>query len=66
MRREVLTAARKAVRVAGGPTALSRLAGVSQQVVQGWLKNGVPPKWVPRLAGALNLTYRDIRPDVFP
>lgn len=56
----------KAIKLAGSPTELARLVGVTPQVVFNWKKRGVPAERVPavvRATGGL-VPAHELRPDL--
>jgi DNA-binding transcriptional regulator YdaS (Cro superfamily) len=60
--------ARKAVRLAGGPSALSRQLGITPQAISRWLaRDTVPANWVLSIEELLDgeISRHDLRPDVF-
>jgi DNA-binding transcriptional regulator YdaS (Cro superfamily) len=58
-------AARKAVKAAGGHTALARTLGVSRQLVYYWAENGVPAQWCLKVEHATGVSRHKLRPDVY-
>lgn len=58
------TPAARAIRLAGGPVAVAgKVDGVhNYQTVQGWARNGVPPKYVLRLEQLSGVSRRELRP----
>jgi DNA-binding transcriptional regulator YdaS (Cro superfamily) len=48
----------------GGPTAVSKIAGVVPSAVTQWRR--VPLRHVHKLSEAAKLTYHEIRPDMYP
>ena len=65
---EKLSSARKAVSLAGGPSALSRQFGITPQAISRWLaRDTVPANWVLSIEALLDgeISRHDLRPDVF-
>lgn len=48
-----------------GPVAAAGELGISYQLLQYWVKNGVPPKHVVRVSGHTGISPEKIRPDIF-
>ena len=53
----------RAIKKAGGPTALAALLGVSDQVVSNWRRRGVPPRRVLEIEAATKVRARDLLRD---
>ena len=65
---EKLSSARKAVSLAGGPSALSRQLGITPQAISRWrARDTVPANWVLSIEALLDgeISRHDLRPDVF-
>jgi DNA-binding transcriptional regulator YdaS (Cro superfamily) len=62
------TSAAKAVRAAGGQTALARKLGIAQSTVATWLARGneLPAKFVIPVEQAFGISRHDLRPDLYP
>ncbi|QZN94136.1 helix-turn-helix domain-containing protein [Symbiopectobacterium purcellii] len=60
--------AKKRITGLANQTTIAKLVGVRPQAISLWLKNGVPPKKVIRLCGALEwqVTPHELRPDIYP
>lgn len=58
----------KAVRKAGGQTALSRLIGCPQTTINTWLKRNWPvaPEYVLKTEEVTGVSRHDLRPDLYP
>lgn len=60
---------RRAIGLAGGPSALAQLFGITPQAVSRWLKTEtIPPKWVIPVEKLLKgaVTRSELRPDLYP
>jgi DNA-binding transcriptional regulator YdaS (Cro superfamily) len=60
---------KKAVRLAGGQSALARAIGVTQSYIYNWLHRDevVPPaKYVLKIEKAVGVSRHDLRPDLYP
>ena len=57
----------RAIKKAGGPSALARELGVSPQAVCNWSKRGVPPERVIDIEAAVDgeVTRYELRSDIF-
>lgn len=54
--------AAEAVRLMGGPVAAARELGVDNyQTVQSWVKNGIPPKYCPRVEALTGIDRKSLR-----
>jgi DNA-binding transcriptional regulator YdaS (Cro superfamily) len=53
----------RAIRAAGGPTALAKRLGVVPSAVTQWTK--VPPRWVHKVADLSGIPPEELRPDMF-
>jgi DNA-binding transcriptional regulator YdaS (Cro superfamily) len=60
-----LTGLERAIKIAGGPTALARGVGVkSHNVVLQWLRNRVPAEHCPVIERITGVICEELRPDV--
>lgn len=62
-----LFALKKAVKVAGGQSALARRVKTQQRNVWGWLHRSkrVPPQYVIPIERTTGISRHDLRPDIF-
>jgi DNA-binding transcriptional regulator YdaS (Cro superfamily) len=58
----------RALRAAGGQSALARICGVTQAAVWKWLNRGVrvPAECVLSIEAATGVSRHDLRPDIYP
>jgi DNA-binding transcriptional regulator YdaS (Cro superfamily) len=63
-----LNALKRAVKIAGGQTALGRACGKKQQHVWNWLNKSrrVPAEDVLAVEAATGVSRHDLRPDIYP
>jgi len=63
----MLSPLQRAIAVAGGQSALGRIINRRQSTVFYWIKNGkpLPAELVSTVAGALDMTPAELRPDLF-
>jgi DNA-binding transcriptional regulator YdaS (Cro superfamily) len=64
-----LNALLKAIKLAGGQSALGRFCGVKPQTIGVWVKTGrVPAARVLQVENAVNclISRHDLRPDIYP
>lgn len=67
-------AIRKAVKLVNGPKGMADIINlsskkkVSRQVVEHWMENGTPPKWVLKVEGAVDaqVTRHELDPELYP
>ena len=55
----------KAIKIAGGQTALAEQIGGYPQLVQFWTKTNIPPKWVPLVSKHTGVPREELRPDIY-
>jgi DNA-binding transcriptional regulator YdaS (Cro superfamily) len=59
----------RAIKIAGGQSALARKIGVTQSVIWFWLnqsKRGVPAEFVLKIEQATGISRHEFRPDIWP
>ena len=63
-----LSALRKAVKVAGGQTALARAVDAKQVNIWSWLNRSkrTPPEYVIPVEKATGIPRHELRPDIYP
>lgn len=61
-------ALKRAVDIAGGQRATSRICGTSQTAVWKWLQSpkGIPAEYVLRVEAATGVSRHALRPDIYP
>jgi DNA-binding transcriptional regulator YdaS (Cro superfamily) len=60
---------RRAIKIAGGQSALARKIGVKQSTIWFWLmesKRGVPAEFVLKIEKATGVSRHELRPDIWP
>ena len=67
-KRNVERATKRAVKKAGGQSALSRALGVSQPRVNYWVrwKKAIPGEFVLATEAATGVSRHELRPDIYP
>lgn len=63
-----LEALERAIKSAGGQSALARFLGTTQGNIWGWLNNSksIPPKWVLKIEELTGVSRHELRPDIYP